>query len=75
MKKYSSSRTYLTHNGGNNGGIHRSLKYCIQNFESSMKISKHKIKMLYTLKKTSLKAERKTHSTVKSRFTHRVYVQ
>ena len=26
----------VIHNGGNNGGIHRSLKYCIQNFKTSI---------------------------------------
>ena len=24
----------VIHNGGNNSGIHRSLKYCIQNFKT-----------------------------------------
>ena len=37
------SKNFLTvvhiviHNGGNNGDIHKSLKYCIQNFKTSLK--------------------------------------
>ena len=27
----------VIHNCGNNGDIHRSLKYCIQNFKNSLK--------------------------------------
>ena len=27
----------VIHSGGNNGDIHRSLKYCIQNFKTSLK--------------------------------------
>ena len=27
----------VIHNGGNNGDIHRSLKYCIQNFKIPIK--------------------------------------
>ena len=27
----------VTHNGGNDGNIHRSLRYCIQNFEKKKK--------------------------------------
>ena len=27
----------VTHNGGNDGNIHRSLRYCIQNFETFLK--------------------------------------
>ena len=47
----------VIHNGSNTGDIHRSLK-CYKN----NKINKYKINIFYTLKKTNLKAERKTHS-------------
>ena len=49
-------------NDGNNGDIHRSLKYCIQNFKASLKNIKIKISIFYILKKTKLKAERKVDS-------------
>ena len=47
----------LIHNGSNNGDIHRSLKYCIQNFKTSTN-PQYKINIFY---KTNLKTERKTH--------------
>ena len=50
------------HNGSNTDDIHRSLKYCKNNKINIYKINKYKINIFYTLKKTNLKAERKTHS-------------
>ena len=51
----------IIRNGGNNGDIHRSLKYCIQNFKISVKnMLKYKISIFY---KTNLKPERKARST------------
>ena len=50
----------VTHNAGNNGDIHRSLKCCIQNFKTSLKNIKVKINIFFKL---NLKAERKAHST------------
>ena len=43
------------HNGGNNGDIHRNLKYYIQNFKTSLK-STYKLNIFY---KTNLKTERR----------------
>ena len=43
------------HNGGNNGDIHRNLKYCIQNFKTSLK-NTYKLNIFY---KTNLKTERR----------------
>ena len=38
------------HNGGNNGGIHKSLRRCIQNFKTSEKYKN--IKSTYSIKQT-----------------------
>ena len=62
----------VIYHGGNNGQIDRRLKYCIQNFKISLKISKYKIDMLYILKKANLKAERKAHSTGYFCFTQKI---
>ena len=62
------SKMFLTvahmgiHNGSSNGDIHKSLKYCIWNFKTSLKIWKYIINIFYTLKKRNLKAEIKTHN-------------
>ena len=39
-KKFLTVVYIVIHNGGNNGDIHRSLKYYIQNFKASLKNSK-----------------------------------
>ena len=47
------SKIFLTvvhiviHNGGNNSDIHRSLKYCFQNFKTCLKNIKYKINIFY----------------------------
>ena len=48
--------SYTTY-GRNNGDIHKSLKYCIQNFKTSLKI----MKIQNIFYETNLKAERKVH--------------
>ena len=49
-------------NGGNNGDIHISFKYYIQNLKASLKNMKIKIRVFCILKKTKLNAERKADS-------------
>ena len=48
----------VIHNGGNNGVIHRSLKYCIQNFETSLRNMKIQNKHILYLEENEFKGRK-----------------
>ena len=61
--------------GGNNGDIHKSLKYCIQNFKTSLKNINLWNQHILCLEENKFKGREKPHSTGQSHYTQKIYLR